>query len=120
MPKSKANLVAVAAPATEPTDEPTDEDTLVQAWETESGIVVELHDCGDHDEVLVVDAPEDEEETAEIQPGVVTLFEPGELEELASLLAEAAKVVEARAKDRPPVEDEGDEGEDDDEDEVDT
>lgn len=119
MPKSKANLVAVAAPATEPTDE----DTLVQAWETESGIIVELHDCGDHDEVLVVDAPEDEEETAEIQPGVVTLFEPGELEELASLLAEAAKVMKTRAKDRPLVEDEGDEDEDEgdeDEDEVDT
>jgi hypothetical protein len=35
-------------------------DTLVEEWETENGIVFELHSVEDHDEVLVVETYEDE------------------------------------------------------------
>ncbi len=36
-------------------------DTLVQDWETSSGIVFELHGLEDHDEVLIVESYEDDE-----------------------------------------------------------
>lgn len=108
---AKTHLTAVATP----TASPAGETKLLKSWETDEGVIVELHDCGDHDEVLIVDDTlgEDEDEN------VVTVFDCDELEELHGYLGEALAMMRDRAKGRPVGPGDEDENEDEDEEEED-
>ena len=66
---------------------------LVKSWETEN-LTLELHDCEDHDELLLIDEGEEDE------PGVVCISGPEELDEFQKVTEEAYKLMVKRKKAR--------------------
>jgi hypothetical protein len=71
-----------------------DEDNdLLKSWETPSGILFELHDCKDHDELLIID---DSESDADSDGNIVTLFSVADLDEVTKVLTEARAMMASR------------------------
>lgn len=81
-------------------EEDEDDEDEPEAWETDNGIVFELHSFEDHDEVLVYEEPEDGKE---VEKDVAIALSLEDLDEAIEVLKEIREKMAEKETARSPV-----------------